>query len=115
MQKRKGFKGDEYNPAAAFISGAEPEQSGKHTHNTQDAQDTHKRARLEVGYTPNTAETKSKRVNLLIRPTLLEDFAKVAHMKRTSINDLLNRLIADCAEREAKAIRDYNRLFKNDE
>jgi len=120
MQKKKGFRGDEFNPAAAFISNASQVKSEEatpyddSTHNAKDAHNAHD-APGGVGYTPHMDETKTRRVNLLIRPSLFEDFRKVAHMKRTSTNDLLNRLIAECTEQEGAAIRDYNRLFKDAE
>lgn len=106
MQKKKGFKGEGFNPATAFISTTQPikdEQGAPAIEGKPEG--------IEVGYTPNTDEPKTRRVNMLIRPSLFEDFKKVAHMKRTTPNDLMNRLIADYTEQEAQAIRDYNRMY----
>jgi len=124
MQKKKGFRGSEFNPAAAFISGAGTSQQAggtrgeDYTHNTEDTDNTDNTPKVRsedpTPYNANMDETKSRRLNLLIRPTLLEEFSKVAHMNRTSMNDLINRLIADCTEKEAKAIRAYNRMYGSD-
>ncbi len=57
-------------------------------------------------------ETKSKRLNLLIRPGVLKEFAKIAYMRHTSVNDLINRLISEHNAHEADTIRQYDRLFK---
>jgi len=125
---KKSFK--DINPATAFISSAQPPPplGANYTDNTHDTDNTHK-----TGNTDNTdnthdthivrsedppyfgageTETKSKRLNVLIRPRLLQDFSKVAHMKRTSVNSLLNIIVADYVKKEAESIRHYNQTFK---
>lgn len=56
-------------------------------------------------------QTKSKRLNLLLRPALLEDLKKIAAMERTSVNDLINTVLGEYAEREADQIEKYNSVF----
>ena len=56
-------------------------------------------------------QTKSKRLNLLLRPALLEDLKKIAAMERTSVNDLINTVLGEYAEREAEQIEKYNSVF----
>jgi hypothetical protein len=56
-------------------------------------------------------ETKSKRLNLLLQPSVFEDVTKIAHMKRTSANDLINAILKDYAEREAETIMKYDEVF----
>jgi hypothetical protein len=119
MQKKKSFRAVD-NPAAAFISSNEPlhEQygsaSGRGGSLLQESQGenttpvTHR-----PGKGRNENETKSKRLNLLIRPSLMNDFMKIAYMRRTSVNDLINRLIDHCVENDATLIDDYDRLFKD--
>ncbi|HHE32552.1 MAG TPA: hypothetical protein ENL07_07990 [Chlorobaculum parvum] len=58
-------------------------------------------------------ETKSKRLNLLIRPSLLKEFAKIAYMQQTSVNDLINQLIAEHVGKKSETIAEYDRLFKD--
>lgn len=95
---KKDFKTGE-NPALAFISGAETQKTdNKHnTHNTP----------------PTLAadETKSKRLNLLLYPSLLESLKKIAAMQRTSVNDLINTVLDEYTEKEAAQIERYNQIF----
>ncbi|MEI6847943.1 MAG: hypothetical protein WCK32_07905 [Chlorobiaceae bacterium] len=114
---KKSFK--DINPAAAFISSAHPPTDTEYTHNTDYTQYTHDVHDMPIARSENPApygatrnETKSKRLNLLIRPTLLQDFSKVAHMKRASVNSLLNMLIADYVAKETEAIQQYNQTYK---
>ncbi|UWX57087.1 hypothetical protein NY406_07615 [Chlorobaculum sp. MV4-Y] len=58
-------------------------------------------------------ETKSKRLNLLIRPGILKEFAKIAYMQQTSVNDLINQLITEHVEKKPETIQEYDRLFKD--
>jgi len=136
---KKNFK--DINPATAFISSAQPEPDTSYTQeaqNTGEAQQTVDTTNTlytentententpqtpdtgntdDTEYTqgikkPNAPEQKTKRVNLLIKPSVFEDFKKVAHMKRRSFNDLYNMVIAEYIEREADAIRAYNKTF----
>ncbi len=117
MQKKKSFRSVD-NPAAAFISSSEPVRerhgsvtgrSGTLMHET-DISSSSTGARHKKR---DESETKSKRLNLLIRPSLMDDFTKIAYMRRTSINDFINTLIGECVERDASLIDDYDRLFNN--
>lgn len=56
-------------------------------------------------------ERKSKRLNLLLQPSLLDDISKVAHMKRTSVNDLINTVLKEYREREGQTLEDYRNIF----
>ena len=56
-------------------------------------------------------ELKSKRLNLLIRPSVYADIEKIAAMKRVSTNDLINTVLDYYREREAAAIEKYNATF----
>ena len=57
------------------------------------------------------SERKSKRLNLLIQPSVLEDLAKVAAMRRTSVNDLINTLARACVEENRALIGQYDDVF----
>ena len=79
----------------------------------------------DTSYTPNThytentlntkkgiaQEHKTKRVNLVIQPSVFEDFTKIAHMKRRSFNDLFNKVIKEYIAREENTILEYNKTF----
>lgn len=56
-------------------------------------------------------ETKSKRLNLLIKPSLLEDFNKVAFMERNSMNDIINTLIKSYCDAHREEINAYDKYF----
>ena len=114
---KKSFK--DINPAAAFISSAHPPTDTEYTHNTDYTQYTHDVHDMPIARSENPApygatrnETKSKRLNLLIRPTLLQDFSKVAHMKRASVNSLLNMLIATTLHKRRKLFSSITRPIK---
>lgn len=94
---KKVFKIDE-NPALAFISGKGMQQID----NTYNA-------------TPQIVsenETKSKRLNLLLYPSLLENLKKIAAMQRTSVNDLINTVLGGYAEKEIAQIEHYDQTFE---
>lgn len=61
--------------------------------------------------TDASAETKSKRVNLLLRPSVYRQIEKLAAMQRTSPNDLINTILASYAEQERDTIAKYNEIF----
>ena len=91
------------NPALAFISTANTQQTDD-TQYTEDKQQTQ-----------DKPERKSKRLNLLLRPSLLADLYKVATMKQTSINDLICMIIDEYNQKEAATIAKYDEVFKNKE
>ena len=79
------------NPALQFISNAE-------TTSREQKQATDQ-------------QTKSKRLNLLLRPALLEDLKKIAAMRQTSVNDLINTVLAEFTEHETDQIEKYDSVF----
>lgn len=56
-------------------------------------------------------ETKSKRLNLLIKPTLYRNIEKIATMERISTNELINRVLEQYAREQAEAIAKYDTTF----
>lgn len=115
--QKKSFKDD--NPAMQFISPIEYNTDNMYntdntlntsdiynTYNTSDTSSTVKRHRA-----PNTHERKTKRLNLLVQPSSIEALNKVAYIKRSSINDLINTLIREYVSKEAEAIAQYDHIF----
>lgn len=96
--------------SSTFADFPRPQNNTQDTHNTHQAPKVSDYKKTTSTSTPK--ETKSKRLNLLVRPGVLKEFAKIAHMQHTSVNDLLNRLMAEHNEKEASAIRQYDRLIK---
>lgn len=94
MAKKKEFKIE--NPALKFLD----TDNTQYTHNTDNTQCAH-----------CTEETKSKRLNLLIYPSLLDNLKKIATMKQSSVNDLINEVLKEYADQQAETIRRYNETF----
>ena len=57
-------------------------------------------------------ERKSKRLNLLMLPSVLEDLTKVAAMRRTSVNDLMNTIAKAYVEENRKLVEQYDEVFE---
>ena len=93
---KKDFKAT--NPALEFITPQE----------TQAPQDPPRQA----AYT--AVETKSTRLNLVIKPSTAAAMRKIATMKQTSVNGLINLVLDDYARQEAAAIEQYNGIFGGD-
>lgn len=120
---KKSFRGE--NPALRYISvpGEEYTDIVQDTQKTQQAQnehtanDTHNKRNV---YNEDTAqnqrislvrETKSKRLNLLIRPSLYKDAAKIAHMQRVSINELIHLAIEIYVGEREQELRKYKDVY----
>lgn len=56
-------------------------------------------------------ENKSKRLNLLIRPSLHRDLGKLSAMERTSTNEMISRVLTDYVEKNADKIAKYDEIF----
>lgn len=91
---KKDFK--QVNPALQYITQAEPESKPEN-----------RRQSLEP-------ETKSKRLNLLLYPSLLEDLKKIATMQRRSVNDLINEILSVYTEEQLKTIEKFNQVFNEE-
>ena len=58
----------------------------------------------------NKKETKSRRMNMLFRPTSYAEFQKLAIIKQTSANDLMNTIVENVIEENADVLEAYDRL-----
>lgn len=56
-------------------------------------------------------EKKTRRLNLLLQPSVLDDLAKIAHMRRTSLNDLINTVLREYNAANAETIARYDEFF----
>jgi hypothetical protein len=54
-------------------------------------------------------ETKSKRLNLLIQPTLFEAVQKIAYVKDISVNEAVNDAVRDYNEANSGLLQLYDR------
>lgn len=55
--------------------------------------------------------SKSKRVQLLVYPDILEAAKKAAYMNESSINAVINDLLTEYVQRNAEQIATYEKLF----
>lgn len=56
-------------------------------------------------------ERKTKRLNLLLRPSVMEDLQKIATMRRTSVNDLINEALQAFAQKNKPLIIQHDEVF----
>lgn len=93
---KKTFK-DSINPAMSFISQESIDRAEGET-----PAETKKPDKAPEGYklNPLYVETKSKRLQLLIQPSLHEKLKKKAQAEGTSVNDLVNGILQDALAEE---------------
>ena len=97
MASKKTFKDIETMPtAAAFMSF--PDFLGQIQGQTQQDQ----------------PERKSKRLNLLLKPSLFEDLRKIAQLQRTSVNDLINTVLEAYRGEHTEDIEKYKAVFESE-
>ena len=56
-------------------------------------------------------ETKSKRLNLLIKPSTYDSLDKIAYARRESVNGIINGLIEKYIEENESDVSRYNTCF----
>lgn len=108
---KKDFKKAVLTTAAAerfFIEASTPNAD-----NTGTADNTGSLSNADTTqYTHSTAKrSKSKRVQLLVYPDILEAAKKAAYMNESSINAVINELLADYVQRNAEQVATYEKLF----
>ena len=64
---------------------------------------------------PDQPERKSKRLNLLLKPSLFEDLRKIAQLQRTSVNDLINTVLEAYTGDHAEDIEKYNTVWESED
>lgn len=58
----------------------------------------------------NKKESKTRRMNMLFRPTAYAEFQKLAIIKQTSANDLMNTIVENVIEENAEVLEAYDKL-----
>lgn len=92
---KRDFK--QNNPALAFISSKSEAVQAEGKEEKLEAP-----AKAPEGYklNPLYVETKSKRVNLLMQPSIVERMKKTAQAKGLSLNEAINEAVKEYLERE---------------
>lgn len=95
---KKTFKD---NPALAFIStgGAGDADSTPNTQPTPKAK----------------REAKTRRMNLTFQPSTVEAIDKIAFLRRTSVNDLINTVLKEYAAAHTDEIQKYDTIFPKED
>ncbi len=105
MAGKKSFTGQK-NPALAFISAQEPESGteAKEPHKADTASSTVKMKATDApeGFKANPlfVETKSRRMQLLVQPSLYEAIKARATAEGLSVNELVHTLLEDAVGRK---------------
>ena len=58
----------------------------------------------------NKKESKTRRMNMLFRPTAYAEFQKLAIIKQTSANDLMNTIVENVVDENAEVLEAYDKL-----
>lgn len=97
------------NPALQFMTHPQEERT-EHTA-ADDANRQIAFKGLKRGKKPSEEETKSKRINILVFPSIHKNISKIAAMKRTSINDLIVSLMRDYVNDNMDIVNKYDEVF----
>jgi hypothetical protein len=93
MAQKKSFKADLTNPAMQFISTPAEEREVDTTTVTAPAPEGYK-------VNPLYIETKSKRLQLLVQPSLLDKLKGRAKAEGRSVNDLVHSILEEALREE---------------
>ena len=93
MAQKKSFKADLTNPAMQFISTPAEEREVDATTVTAPAPEGYK-------VNPLYIETKSKRLELLVQPSLLDKLKGKAKAEGRSVNDLVHSILEEALRGE---------------
>jgi hypothetical protein len=99
------------NPALQFMS----QPQGDNTAAPDEPEQAAGFKGLKRGRKPSTEETKTKRLNLLMLPSVCSDLAKIAAMKRSSVNELINSILQQYVADNKELLDKYNDVFGSDE
>ena len=102
------------NPALNFITPQGQELVTAHERQTDGVKGAYTFKGLKRGRKPSQEETKTKRLNLLMFPSVCDDINKIATMKRTSVNDLINSILQDYVTENADLLEKYADTFGED-
>lgn len=94
MTTKKSFT--QSSPAMAYINIPEGEVEADTTKTTTRAKPrakSSKQVRSKVMITPKDAETKSRRVQILLQPSVYEAVKQLAEDNKTSVNDTINTIL----------------------
>jgi len=83
------------NPALQFMSRVEKEVNDKAKEETREIKEIANSFRVAA---PIAFEAKSKRFNMLMRPSVFANLKEMSEKKGTSVNDLINKIVENYIE-----------------
>ncbi len=101
------------NPALQFMTAPAADQENRATLHTEEDKQLPEFTGLKRGRKPSKEETKTKRLNLLMLPSVCEDVTKIAAMKRSSVNELINTVLQQYIADNQELIEKYDEVFKD--
>ena len=96
----------EYTDKTDDANKTEDTYKTENTYKTEDADTKKVKIKKE-----SAAETKSKRLNLLVKPSFVENIAKIATMEKRSSNDLINSILEEYIEKNQDVIKKHDKVF----
>lgn len=97
------------NPALQFMT--TPQEEPEVTPEQPEESELPEFHGLKRGRKPTGKETKSKRLNLLMFPSVCQDITKIAAMKRCSANELINAVLQQYIADNQELIKKYDDVF----
>lgn len=64
------------------------------------------------GPKPSNREKKSKPINLVLKPSVHEEFKKIAYMQQSSVNNLIGEIMEQYIKDHQEDIQKYNDMFE---
>lgn len=86
------------NPAMAFISTAEKSEDFALTQPTKEELEAKESSSVPMKRNPEYIETKSKRVQMLMQPSLYDAIKKEAKAKAISVNEMMHEILKNHVE-----------------
>lgn len=100
----KNFKTN--NPAFSYLTANSEQPNKQETKNMNQTQENIVENKLNI-------ETKSKRLNLLIQPSLYNDVTKIATISRVSNSELISIALREYVSNNQSKISKFNETFEN--
>lgn len=95
------------NNALQFIN----PNTNEYIHDIENTEYEFSKLKMKNDCTIEKQERKTKRLNLLLQPSMLEDLSKIAYMKQTSVNNLINSILKGYTNTETAIVAKYNGIF----
>ena len=111
---KKDFKAID-NPALAFISTANTEETTTRTEKAKETQfsgETAVKAQAKSAESQITnTENRNKRVQIVLTPSLFDDMQTLTRIKKSSVNNFVYQLIEKAVKENKEDIEKYKKLF----